>query len=278
MLRQSLIVAAMIVALVAPAAHAAEDGFEVDATSCLVKPKKVVQLGSSVFGVLAELLVDRADKVSKGQVVGKLDTAVEEAQMALDRYRAKMTTPIEAAKADLAWNQRELDRRQKLATNMWSKVNDIDEAATKVEQDKIAIRKAEDDLKVAELEALRSESQYNLKLIRSPLDGVVTDIKLLPGEYIYESTPIMTLAQVDPLSVELVVPAAQYRSIKPGDMAELHLLQPIDLIVQARVEVVDPLLDPASDTFRVRLALPNPGNEIPAGVRCMAKLPTAHIE
>jgi RND family efflux transporter MFP subunit len=278
MLRQSLIVVATIVALVAPAAQAAEDGFEVDATSCLVKPKKVVQLGSSIFGVLKELLVDRADKISLGQVVGKLDTSVEEAQMTLDRYRAKITTPIEAAKADLDWNERELERRQKLATNMWSKINDIDEAATKVAQDKIAIRKAEDDFRVAELEALRSEAQYNLKLIHSPLDGVVTDIKLLPGEYIYESTPIMTIAQVDPLSVELVLPAEKYRLLKPGDLAELHLLQPMGRTVQARIEVVDPLIDPASDTFRVRLALPNPGNEIPAGVRCMAKLPVPHLE
>jgi multidrug efflux pump subunit AcrA (membrane-fusion protein) len=107
---------------------------------------------------------------------------------------------------------------------------------------------------------------------------VVTDIKLLPGEYIYESTPIMTIAQVDPLSVELVLPAEKYRLLKPGDLAELHLLQPMDRTVQARIEVVDPLIDPASDTFRVRLALPNPGNEIPAGVRCMAKLPVPHLE
>lgn len=198
--------------------------------------------------------------------------------MTLDRYRAKITTPIEAAKADLDWNERELERRQKLATNMWSKINDIDEAATKVAQDKIAIRKAEDDFRVAELEALRSEAQYNLKLIHSPLDGVVTDIKLLPGEYIYESTPIMTIAQVDPLSVELMLPAEKYRLQKPGDLAELHLLQPMGRTVQVRIEVVDPLIDPASDTFRVRLALPNPGNEIPAGVRCMAKLPVPHLE
>jgi RND family efflux transporter MFP subunit len=276
MRRQWLVAVPAVLAFVVLPAQAIDGGFEVDVTSCLVKPKKVVQLGSSVFGVLAELLVDRADKVSRGQVVGKLDTGVEEAQMALDRYRAKITTPIEAARADLGWNERELGRRQKLATNMWSKVNDVDEAATKVEQDKIAIRKAEDDLKVAELEALRSEAQYNLKLIRSPLDGVVTDIKLLPGEYIYESTPIMTLAQVDPLSIELVLPSGEYRSIKPGDMVELHLLQPMNMRTQARIEVVDPLIDPASDTFRVRLAMPNPGNEIPAGVRCMAKLPPLH--
>ena len=48
-----------------------------DSTACLVKPKQVVQLGSSVFGVLAELRVGRADVVTKGQIIGKLDTSVE---------------------------------------------------------------------------------------------------------------------------------------------------------------------------------------------------------
>lgn len=256
---------------------AAESPFTADVTTCLVKPKQVIQLGSSVFGVLAKLMVDRADTVTQGQVVGKLDTSVEEAQLALDRYRATSTTQVEAAKADLVWNMRELARRQKLASNMWSKINDVDESATKVEQDKIAIHKAEDDLKIAELEAARSEAQYNLKLIRSPVNGVVSDIKLMPGEFIYETTPIMTVAQIDPLNVELVVPAERYRSVKSGMTVELRLLPPVDLTVHARVDVVDPLIDAASNTFRVRLALPNPGNVIPAGVRCTADL-TARLD
>ncbi len=278
MLRGSLFAFAAALALAAVPVRAGQDDVVADVTTCLVKPKQIVQLGSSVFGVLAELTVDRADAVKKGQVVGKLDTSVEQAQMALDNYRAKNTAQIEAARADLEWNMRELARRQKLASNMWSKVNDVDEAATKVEQDKIAIRKAEDDQRIAELEAARSEAQFNLKLIRSPISGVVSDIKLMPGEFIYETTPIMTLAQLDPLNADLVLPARRYHSVKPGAVAELRLLPPVDRTVEARVDAVDPLIDPASDTFRVRLTLPNPGNGIPAGVRCTAKFPEAPDE
>jgi RND family efflux transporter MFP subunit len=277
MFRISFIALGVAFGLGAVPVCAAESPFTADVTTCLVKPKQVIQLGSSVFGVLAKLMVDRADTVTQGQVVGKLDTSVEEAQLALDRYRATSTTQVEAAKADLVWNMRELARRQKLASNMWSKINDVDESATKVEQDKIAIHKAEDDLKIAELEAARSEAQYNLKLIRSPVNGVVSDIKLMPGEFIYETTPIMTVAQIDPLNVELVVPAERYRSVKSGMTVELRLLPPVDLTVHARVDVIDPLIDAASNTFRVRLALPNPGNVIPAGVRCTADL-TARLD
>lgn len=246
-----------------------------DSSACLVKPKQVVQLGSSVFGVLAELRVDRADVVAKGQIIGKLDTSVEEAQMALDNFRAQNMAPLRAAQADLAWNQRELDRRQKLANNMWSKVNDVDEARTKVAQDEIAIDKAEDDRKTAQLEAARSQAQYNLKLIRSPLDGIVTEIKLQPGEFIYETTPVVTLAQVDPLIVDLVLPSKRYGTVKVGDVVDLRLETPVDSTVQSKIEIIDPVIDAASDTFRVRLMLTNPGNKIPAGIRCIANLPAA---
>ena len=244
-----------------------------DVLSCLVKPKQVVQIGSPVFGMLAKLFVDRSTKVTENQIVAKLDTTVEEAQLTLDRWRAANATAIEAAKTDLAWNQRELARREKIAGNLWSKANELDEVATKIDQDKISIRKAEADQRTAELEAMRSEGQYKLKLIRSPVNGVVSDIRLSPGEFIYEQTPIMTIVQYDPLTIDLTMTAEHYRSVRPGVVARVFLATPVNQTVNATVDAVDPVIDAASDTFRVRMVLPNPNNAIPAGVRCNARLP-----
>jgi len=209
---------------IAPSAWAAETGGADDA-ACLVKPKQQNQLGSPVFGVISGLFVDRATPVIAGQLLAKLDTTVEEAQVALDRYRAKNTLAIEAGQTDLAWNQRELSRKQRLAGNMFSRANEIDEYVTKIEQDKITIRKAETDIQTARLEASRSEAQLNLKFLRSPFNGVVTDIKLYPGEFIHEQGWIMAIAQVDPLSVDLVLPAERYRSVVVGMVA--GIVQPL---------------------------------------------------
>ena len=246
-----------------------------DSRSCLLKPRQVVQIGSPVFGVLSDVLVDRASMVAKGQLVAKLDTSVEEAQLALDRFRAANATAIDAARTDLAWNQRELARRQKIAGNMFSKANEIDEVATKIDQDRISIQKATSEQRTAELEAAKSASQLNLKLIRSPVNGVVSEIKLEPGEFIYETTPIMTIVQYDPLTIDLTMPAERYRQVKPGAVAKVSLAEPINAVVDATVDVVDPVIDAASDTFRIRLLLPNKGNAIPAGVRCSARFAEA---
>jgi RND family efflux transporter MFP subunit len=271
-------VALLLVAAAAPVAVAADDGIKADVSACLLKPRHVVQLGSSVFGTLAAVFVDRADVVKQGQVLAKLDTTVEEAQVALDRYRSTITSQIEAAQVDLGWNERELARRQQLANNMFSKVNDIDEYVTKVAQDRIAIHKAEVDLEIAKLEADRSAAQLALKILKSPINGVVSDVKLSPGDFVYEQTPIMTIAQVDPLTVDLVVSADRFRAVKIGMIGEVHLNPPVDETLPARVDAIDATIDPASDTFRVRLLLPNPGNAIPAGIRCSVTLPDATAE
>ncbi len=243
-----------------------------DVTNCLVKPRQVIQLGSPVFGIIGEMLVDRGSVVTQGEVVARLESSVEQAQVAVDRQRATNTTAIESAKVDLGWYQRELERRQKLAGNMFSKANDIDEYVTKAEQARIAIRRAEAEKRTAELEAERSQRQLELRSIRSPVNGVVTDIKLRPGEFIYEQNPMMVIAQTDPLSIDLVVPAGRYQSVSVGKTAVIRFNSPVDTEVTATIDAIDPVIDAASDTFRVRLAAPNPDNRIPAGVRCSARL------
>jgi len=261
--------------LLATVARARAETFVVDSSHCLMRPRQILQVGSPVFSVLSDVFVDRASWVRKGDVVAKLNSTVEEAQLALDRDRAANATAIESARSELQYYQRELGRRQQLAGNMFSKANEIDEMTTKADQARIAIRKAEADQRLAGLEANRSQRQLELRLIRSPVDGVVIELKLMPGEFVYETTPIMTIAQVDPLSVELVIPASQYLAVVLGESLDVHLEYPLDLIRAAKVDAVDPVVDPASDTFRVRLSLPNPTRSIPAGIRCSVDLPTS---
>lgn len=241
-------------------------------TSCIINPKRVIQLGSPVAGLLSEVLVDRGSTVTTGEIVAKLESSVEEAQLAIDQFRSKNTTQVDASKVDLAFNQKALSLREQLRDNMFAKVEDVDKYRALVDQDQIAIRKAEADVRIASLESVRSEKQLNLKWIRSSINGVVTERKLSPGEYVSEQTPILTIAEINPLYVELVVNADQYPSYRVGMTAELHPGLPVGGVYSAAVDVVDPVIDAGSNTFRVRLVLPNPKNAIPAGIRCAVRL------
>jgi multidrug efflux pump subunit AcrA (membrane-fusion protein) len=106
------------------------------------------------------------------------------------------------------------------------------------------------------------------RTLRSPIDGVVVERLLVPGEYQNEQTPILTLAQIDPLRVEVFVSTAYYGQIRAGSKAEVRPEQPVGGAYAAVVTVVDRVLDAASGTFGVRLALPNPDLQLPAGIAC----------
>jgi RND family efflux transporter MFP subunit len=249
----------------APPARAAD---EADDTTCIIKPRVTVQLGSPIAGTLSATLVDRGDNVTKGQVVAQLESSVDQATYALDQLKATNDTAIRSEQADRELSQREMERKQFLVDQKIANLNSLDELQTKVRVGDLRVQQAQMDRKVAELTAERSARELALKSIRSPIDGVVIDRKLSAGEYIYEQTSIMTLAQIDPLSVELVVPVERYGSIKVGAIATVHPRPPVGGAYAAKVEVVDPVIDAASNTFGVRLSLPNRGHAIPAGIRC----------
>jgi membrane fusion protein, multidrug efflux system len=242
-------------------------------TTCLIQPKQIVQLGSPVAGLLAEVLVDRGATVKAGQVVAKLESSVEEVQVEIDRIQARNTSAIEAAQVERDYNELEVKTKQPLADQKLVRANEVERHRAAVAQAEIAIRKGEMDLSVAALEARRSERLLSLKQIKSPVSGVVTERKLSPGEHVYEQTPILTLAEINPLYVELVVSAQYYKQFKVGMTAQVRLSEPVGGTYTVRADVVDPVIDPASNTFRVRLVLPNPTNAIPAGLHCSVQLP-----
>jgi membrane fusion protein, multidrug efflux system len=260
----------LLSATAAPAQTAPDDSV---AATCILKPRVTVQLGSSVTGVLSETLVDRGDFVRKGQVVARLESSVEQATLALDRTKAANETAVKVEMADRDLIVREAARKKSLVDKGIDNQNALDEIQTKAREGDLRVQQAQMDQQIANLTAQRSERTLELKQIRSPIDGVVIDRKLSAGEYIYEQTSVMTIAQLDPLNVELVLPQDRYGLIHTGSSAIVHPAAPLGGSYRAVVEVVDPVIDAASGTFGVRLRLPNPDHSIPAGIHCNVEWP-----
>lgn len=249
--------------LAAVPAHAQSD----DGT-CIIKPHVQIQLGSAVGGILSATLVDRGDRVKRGQVVAQIESSLEQATLALDRVRAANDSSVKVERADMELNVREAERKKSLVDKGIANQNSLDELQTKVREGELRVQQAQTDQQIATLTADRSERALALKQIRSPIDGVVIERKLAAGEYIYEQTSIMTIAQIDPLNIELVLPQARYGTITVGSSAIVHPAAPVGGSYAAKADVVDPVIDAASGTFGVRLILPNPNRTIPAGIRC----------
>jgi multidrug efflux pump subunit AcrA (membrane-fusion protein) len=96
---------------------------------------------------------------------------------------------------------------------------------------------------------------------------VVVNVLLDEGESVEEHS-IMTIAEVDPLNVEVILPEDMYGLINVGTQGEvLPRIRGGDKQVTG-VVVVDKVIDAASNTFGVRLELANPEYAIPGGIRC----------
>ncbi|MDJ0877748.1 MAG: efflux RND transporter periplasmic adaptor subunit [Halieaceae bacterium] len=243
-----------------------------DGLDCVIQPSREVQLSSAVSGILESIEVDRGDEVREGQLLARLNSGVERASAELARQRAESELAISSQQEKLALAQRSLVRVDTLHSNQMISEKEQDETRTEARLAQLDFDTAKEEQTIAGLEYQRALEVLKLREITSPLSGYVVDRYKSVGEYV-EEQPILLLAQVNPLYVEVIAPVDLYRTIEPGMTAKIYPEQPIGGELQALVKTVDPVVDAASGTFRVRLELDNSDNAIPAGISCGVKFP-----
>jgi RND family efflux transporter MFP subunit len=245
------------------------------ASQCLIEPLQKVELRSPVSAPIAVVHVERGSPVRKGQLLVSLDAAVEQAALEVSRYRSVMEGAVRAAESRLQNATEKLRRRNELLVESFVSAQDRDDAAAEARAAEADLLQARDNRELARLEARQLTASVGRYSIYSPIDGVVVDRLQNPGELTQTgdaATAVLKLAQTDPLRVEVVLSVAEYGKVKPGRSVDIRPEAPFTGVYRATVKIVDKVVDSASGTFRVRLELPNPRGDIPAGVKCVAGL------
>jgi len=243
-----------------------------DDLDCVIEPYMTVELSSPVQGVLEEVLVKRGDSVKKGQVLARLKSNVEKAGVNLAKAQAESMTEIKVNSEKYELSQRSLKRVEELYQKKLISPNEHDEAFTSVVVGELEVLLSKERHHVAQLELKRAEEILRLRSIISPINGVVVERYKSPGEFI-EDQPLLKLAQVNPLNVEIIIPLHWLGTIKNGMTVQVYPEKPVGGSYQAKVVIVDSVVDSASGTFGVRLELPNNNQRIPAGLTCAVKFP-----
>ena len=218
-------------------------GPRVEGFECLVEPYMEIDLSSPVPGVLEQVQVDRGDEVTRGQVVATLESGVVRASLDLAKARAEFAA-------------RRVERNEELYRKQMISIHEKDEMETEAHLLRLELREVKERLEE--------------RTVRSPLDGVVVERHLSSGEYVHQNE-ILTLAQIDPLRVEVAVPVRMYGAIRVGMTGSVSWEVPGVGEHPATVTVVDPVIDAASGTIGVRLELPNPQRRLPAGTQCIVR-------
>ena len=238
----------------------------------IIEPYLVVEVGSEVAGVLDRLEVDRGDTLKAGQVVATLRSGVEKANLELVRTRARMEAQIELKRVALEFARRNSQRIKELYDAKALAFQKWDEVETQQILAERELKAALEQQELAELEHRQAEAVLQRKTIHSPVTGVVMERHLSKGEYV-EDKPIVKIAKIDPLNVEVVMPVAQIGLVKVGTKARVIPERPVGDEYQATVTVVDKVVDAASGTFGVRLEIPNPAHQITPGLKCRVIFP-----
>ena len=263
-------IATVILSLAASAASAEEMTFD-----CLAEPTQRVQIGSPVTGLLASVDVGRGARVKPGDVVARLESTVEEANVALAQAQAEADEAMQAQQTRLTLAEADLARSKKLVNSGNVATSKVEELEANVEIAKRDLDTEKRKMLLAGIELRRQQALLDRQSIRSPIKGFVAEQSLRAGEFVRQDSPIMTIVQIDPLYVEAYVPVTLWGKIIVGSHGGVVLDQPDHKRRDAFVTVVDKVFDAASGTFGVRLELANPDDLIPAGQRCQLSFDAA---
>lgn len=236
--------------------------------ACLIEPSQVVDIGSPVVGVLATVAVERGDVVRRGTVVATLRREVERANLSAASNRSEVQAELRAARAAAELARSKLVRAEDLHRQNFVSEVAVEQARSEAEVAYRRIDAVREQQRAAASDTETARSQFAQRELPATIDGVVVERFLNPGERV-DDKPILRIARLDPLRVELVLPLSDLGRLKAGDTVPLKPDYPGATRKTATVERVDKVVDAASRTFRARLTLPNPGYGILAGVRCL---------
>jgi RND family efflux transporter MFP subunit len=260
---------AMLTAASLPAQAQDGRGFE-----CVIEPNQVVELRSAVEGVIDKVLVRRGDHVAAGQLLVQLESAAEVSAAEIARYRGGMEGRIASLRNRVDFATKKVDRTQELQKQNFLAAQARDEAEAELRIAEADLRDALENQEMARFEHRHAADLLGRRSLRSPFAGVVVDRLLNPGDLAESGTgrkPIMKLAQVEPLRVEVVLPLAAWGKVKVGQSADV-LPEGLGGRHPASVTVVDSVFDSASGTFGVRLEFGNAKGLLPAGIRCRIEM------
>jgi RND family efflux transporter MFP subunit len=237
--------------------------------NCLIEPNTTVTVSTPVEGIVDSVSVDRGDLVQAGQVLAKLESSVQEAEVAVHRYRSEMQAELRSSQTRYEFSLRKLARAKEMSEKETISKHELDEAQTEKLLAELTRMDVQEKKRLAVLEYKRSQAALELRTIKSPLTGAVVERLISPGDFRNNLDPKMfKLAEIHPLRVEVFVPVSMFGGIAVGMRAEVIPEAPLDRPRIAKVTVVDRVMDAASGTFAVRLELPNPKYQLPAGLKC----------
>lgn len=219
-------------------------------------------VSAPVAGMVNSLSVARGDRVLSGQ---PLVTMESPSFVSLQREYLH-------AVAQDALAAQQLKRNTDLFEGKAVPQRVLESSQTEARQASIAVAERKQMLRLSGLSdtaigKLTSEAAISATLsVSAPQSATVVEIVVAPGQRVEQSAPLVKLAGLTPLWIEIAIPASSVRAIKPGAKVEVD-----GYATTGRVILVSETTDAASQTVLVRAEVPNNG-ELRPGQAAAARI------
>jgi HlyD family secretion protein len=279
-------------------------------TQAILFPRQQAAIVPKISAPVQKFLVKRGSPVHEGQLLAVLENrdlnaAAQDSKGAYDQAQAAYETTtgaslpeeIQKAEADAQQAQQALDAQEKI---FQSRQQLFDQGALprkELDQSRVDITQARNQYAISKkhLDALMAigkqqtlksaagqlesaegkyrgaQAQLSYSEIRSPIDGVITDRPLYPGEMAAAGTPLLTVMDISSVIAKAHIPQNDAAALKVGDKGTMTV-PGIEEPFEGKVTVVSPALDPNSTTVEVWLEARNPKHVLKPGTSVQLSL------
>lgn len=204
-----------------------------------------VVLRPEITGRITEINFDEGGKVSKGQVLVRLDDSVVRAE-------------VQQAQANLSLANSKYRRAQQLTKQGFISKQALDEASSqfKVQQAELALAKA----------------HLSKTVIVAPFDGMIGLRTVSVGDYVSPGIDLVPIESIDPLQVDFRVPEQFLSEVKLGQKLAVSFDALPGQSRQGEVGAISPLVDVGGRSLLLRANVPNPDNVLRPGIFARVRL------
>jgi cobalt-zinc-cadmium efflux system membrane fusion protein len=219
-------------------------------------------VSSPVAGMVSGLSVARGDRLKAGQLLVTMESSsfVSQQREYLQALAQEALTAQQLARNTQLFESNALPKRV------------LEASQTEARQASIVVAERRQMLRLSGLSddavsKLTSEAAINATLsVAAPRAATVVDIVVSPGQRVEQTAPLIKLAQLSPLWVEIAIPASNIHAIRPGATVEVE-----GYATPGNVVLISETADAATQTVLVRAVVPNTG-ELRPGQTAQARI------
>lgn len=218
-----------------------------------LQPLNQSQVRSDVAAVVTEITVRRGERVKKGQLLARLDTADVAA-----RLRERQSN-LDSARSAL--NLAEINREKAITLTQRGV-----KSQTALDEAENAWRTAKANVSAMEQQLAMARKAVNDAAIYAPIDGLVAERFINPGERVAVDGRLFTIADLDTIEVETLVPARDVPQLRIGQKVLLHVEGFGDRSFDGTIERINPTAQSGSRSIPVYILLQNPEHLLRGGM------------